>query len=41
MAVLALPLGFLGPKESTLIDSVPLVEQAAMVLPVGLVELTA
>ena len=41
MAVLALPLGFLGPKESTLIDLVPLVEQAAMVLPVGLVELTA
>ena len=41
MAVLALPSGFLDPKRLVLIDSVPLVEQAAMVLPVGLVELTA
>ena len=30
VAVLVLPLGFLGPKESTLVDSVPLVEQAVL-----------
>ena len=41
VAVLVLPSGFLDPKRPALIDSVPLVEQAALVLPVGLVELAA